>query len=618
MNTFTLRHLCFTGPRRASAVVEFSDGLNVIYGPSNTGKSSILDAIDFMLGRSDVPKELPEHKGYDEIFLGVCFRDGAEFTLCRSIKGGDYKLLEGLHFNLPEGVSHQILKAKAATKKIESVSNFFLKRIDLFGAKLKKNARNEKKSLTLRTLLPLFFINEREIQSEDSPFISGQRTEKTYEISRLRYLLTGVDDSSLVEEKLQIEARISSSARVGLLGDLVDDMKKKIVEAASEDTSLEDLSNQLASLEKSIETANSSLSLHQESYHDVLARKNYEQSQFKDLSERSAEVETMIARFGLLLRHYDSDIERLDGIIESGSLIGALPDANCPLCGASPEDHNEHHTCESDINQVTTAARAEREKVLLLRQELAGTVEQLKSEKIQLSEDVSTQREKLDVSSRELQALQPDLTASRNNYSELVSKKSKVSRAIELFVSLEELEERLSEDTEISASETETTDNVVPETSLFELAKDIKFFLTEWSLPNSSAVYFSGDTNDIVIDGKHRRSNGKGHRSITHAAVTLGLARHLQRAEMPHTGFVVLDSPLIAFEEPDAVDEISHTDLNKKFFDCLEEWGGMQTIVFENKKSVPDNIDNYSNVIQFTQNENLGRYGFFPLADTGS
>lgn len=178
MSTFTLRHLCFSGPRRKPAVVTFSDGLNVVYGPSNTGKSSILEAIDFMLGREEVPKELPEHLGYEEIFLGIRFLGGADFTLCRSIKGGDYKLLEGLHFSIPEGLKFEVLKAKSATKKLESVSNFLLKRIDLFGAKLKKNARNEKKSLTLRTLLPLFFINERDIQGENSPFISVQYTEK--------------------------------------------------------------------------------------------------------------------------------------------------------------------------------------------------------------------------------------------------------------------------------------------------------------------------------------------------------------------------------------------------------------------------------------------------------
>ncbi|WP_028223506.1 AAA family ATPase [Paraburkholderia oxyphila] len=43
---FRLRFLGFFGP----ATVAFGAGLNGIYGASNTGKSFIVEAIDFMLG----------------------------------------------------------------------------------------------------------------------------------------------------------------------------------------------------------------------------------------------------------------------------------------------------------------------------------------------------------------------------------------------------------------------------------------------------------------------------------------------------------------------------------------------------------------------------------------
>ncbi|ENI4023168.1 AAA family ATPase [Pseudomonas aeruginosa] len=46
-------HLCFLGffgPNKEPACVSFGAGLNVIYGASNTGKSFIVEAIDFMLG----------------------------------------------------------------------------------------------------------------------------------------------------------------------------------------------------------------------------------------------------------------------------------------------------------------------------------------------------------------------------------------------------------------------------------------------------------------------------------------------------------------------------------------------------------------------------------------
>ena len=45
---FRLRFLGFFGPQKSPATVTFGAGLNVIYGASNTGKSFIVEAIDFI------------------------------------------------------------------------------------------------------------------------------------------------------------------------------------------------------------------------------------------------------------------------------------------------------------------------------------------------------------------------------------------------------------------------------------------------------------------------------------------------------------------------------------------------------------------------------------------
>ena len=91
-----IRFICFTGPKKESAEINFGSGLNLIYGPSNTGKSSVLDGIDFMLGKEKPLKELPEHEGYDQIYLGVEFSNSECFTFVRSIEGGDFECFEGL------------------------------------------------------------------------------------------------------------------------------------------------------------------------------------------------------------------------------------------------------------------------------------------------------------------------------------------------------------------------------------------------------------------------------------------------------------------------------------------------------------------------------------------
>jgi len=76
-----IRFIVFVGPTKESAEIEFGSGLNLIYGPSNTGKSSVIDGIEFMLGAETPLKELPEHEGYDQVILGVEFSNTECFTL---------------------------------------------------------------------------------------------------------------------------------------------------------------------------------------------------------------------------------------------------------------------------------------------------------------------------------------------------------------------------------------------------------------------------------------------------------------------------------------------------------------------------------------------------------
>lgn len=57
MNGIRLRHLVFTGPNVEPAELEFGDGLNIVFGASNTGKSFASKAILFALGAST---KLPE------------------------------------------------------------------------------------------------------------------------------------------------------------------------------------------------------------------------------------------------------------------------------------------------------------------------------------------------------------------------------------------------------------------------------------------------------------------------------------------------------------------------------------------------------------------------------
>ena len=69
MSGFLIRHLCFFGPDKETAGLDFEPGLNVIRGASDTGKSLVAESLDFMFGQQYPIRHIPERDGYDRIRL---------------------------------------------------------------------------------------------------------------------------------------------------------------------------------------------------------------------------------------------------------------------------------------------------------------------------------------------------------------------------------------------------------------------------------------------------------------------------------------------------------------------------------------------------------------------
>lgn len=609
-----IRFIVFIGPVKESAEIEFGSGLNLVYGPSNTGKSSVLDGIDFMLGTEKPLKELPEHEGYDQVILGVKFSKSDHFTFIRSIEGGDYECFEGLHKRKPLDIEPVILRAKSETKKIKSISSFILEKVNLSNKKLKKNAQNGLVSLTLRNSLDLAIVNEANIQKESSPYISTQYTQITEHKSRLKFILTGVDDSSLLPAEVEKKA-LSRAAKIEVLKELIEEQGKSLGDISTLEDSLTELRQQDERLSQTILEERSTLDANEEKYNSLVRNRAALRDELELKSIRINEVVEMLSRFKLLQKQYASDIARLESISETGILLEALPSEKCPTCGRLVSEDKTHQDCDKDIKYVVAAAVSEKSKVEGLNGELRFTVNNLSSELESIREQLPDIEEKISSIGKELAVVNPELDEQRTNYTELFNLKSELDDSIKQHEQLMLLTRKKVE-LENSAPKKESkgkeeSERTLPTSALFKLSKEVRGFLQEWGLPNSNDVHFDKETGDFVINGKHRISNGKGHRAITHAAATLGLMKYTEENELPHLGFAILDSPLLAYEEPDdEADDLSDTDVNIKFFDSLAGWKSKQIIVFENKKSIPNKYSSGRQVTQFTK-KNSGRYGFF-------
>lgn len=321
-------------------------------------------------------------------------------------------------------------------------------------------------------------------------------------------------------------------------------------------------------------------------------------------------------RFTLLDQHYTSDVGRLKGIEEAGSLLVAFGEAACPLCGAMPEHHRLNEDCDGNVDAVVSAARAEAAKIELRQTELKETVATLQREAKGFERRIPRIEADLHRISQEIETIvAPKLRRIRTAYGTLADKKGEVREALSLYNTLKGLEDRrmklLAE--EDADSPTNAADIGLSTSTVDKFAELILSILKDWHFPEVERVHFDLKTRDLVINGKSRVSYGKGLRAITQAAFTVGLLEFCRQNETPHPGFVILDSPLLSYREPDSQDDdLRGTDLDTCFYEHLEKANPDRQFIIVENTDPPLDVQGSSHATKFPGSETIGRFGLFP------
>jgi predicted nuclease with TOPRIM domain len=616
MSGFLLRYIAYFGPDKPPAALSLEPGLNVICGASETGKSFIVESIDFMLGQENPVRDIPERDGYDRIRLAVESAGWPPLTLDRSVEGGHFRAYEEL---LSEGSPEseaRTLRWKHSAARQDTLSYALLERTGLTLKVLRRNAAGDTRSLSFRDLARLCVVTEVEIQGRGSPLLSGQYTTATAEYAAFKLLLTGADDSALVSARGVSGRREQETGKIELLDEMIEDLQANLDEEGAVE---EELNDQLARLEKSISDKNEALSDVQKGLDALLERRGNAARELRNRKARLVEIDELVGRFQLLDSHYQTDLNRLEAIHESGSLFVHLEQKPCPLCGALPGDQHLNSDCEGNTKAVVEAADAEMVKINRLRRELSDTVSSLTAERNKLEESLLQFEEEYKACEQELSEIAaPAVSAERASYNQLVSERAevrltldKINRLKRLMAQRAEFEGEVSE----AGGGPSTTRTQVSKNVLDDFAQTIESILQEWHFPNASRVFFDESKRDFQIDGKDRGSTGKGLRAITHAAVKIGLMEFCRERDLPHPGFVVLDSPLLAYWKPEGDDDdLRGTDLKEMFYRYLLGLHKDNQVIIVENQHPPDFVYEEGNVTVFTKNPHQGRYGFFPIS----
>lgn len=609
--------LMFTGPERAPVFVDFGTGVNIIWGASNTGKSFVRKSIDYLLG-GELPTLPPEGQGMDNYLLWLTLPGDNKVTLRASALGGNIYKADGHLEAVSEGSpGYELFSRKHVGSP--NVSSYLLSSVGYREAQLLKNERAEKSPFSLRVVMRYLLVDETRMIDEKSLLLAHHTAITSEDKGLLKFLLTGVDGSSIPQVRSGDQLKAAKDGQIELLSQMADQLRKVIDDTVETDAmvaNLEAAEREKADLLEVVEERQSNLDtlvLGERSLSDEIQRHQ----------ARIAELKALMIRFEELARVYNSDIDRLEGLEEGGFLLQRFATINCPLCGASP-DHQEHDHGLGAVEEQRHAVEVEIDKIRVEARDLADALADAAAEIVEVEQLIEAANARLDevrlarieaeqkeVSARSIflgaSARCEKLEADLDNRRRVTDLEGQIARIKATTVKARQRAEGIDVNLDLSNSESH------------QLSTVVKQVLKAWNYPGADALHFDKGDQDIVVDGKRRRDNGAGVRALLHAAFKVGVLIYCIDNGRPHPGFVILDSPLFAYRPAeerfedlgDDEMELRKADVATHFYQHLQSMADKaQFIVIENHKSDQDVVTPYNNY-QFTKNKSIGRAGLF-------
>ena len=588
--SFYIEKIIVTGSGKTDSIIELSNGVNIIYGPSNTGKTYIVKCIDYMFGSEREPIDIST--GYQYIKIIVRTQCGP-ITMSRKI--GENKIeVSSNDNNVPSG---KYATKASRTNYDKTINSVWLSLIGINDLHLVISNENYKKQiLSWRTFSHMFMLIETKIISEYSAILSGRDTSNTAVIASLIFLLSGQDfaetetkDTKEIKEAKKNAVKAYINKELFRLSERNQELLAQLKENPNIDIAVE-IEKIMAEISTNEKRINSSIEENQK----ILA-------QLYEKNENLSECNVLLNRYDELTTQYDADLKRLNFIVDGEANLNASFSTHCPLCDGEV-------VVKKNQNYID-AAKSDYKKIKLQAKDLESASKELRSEKLSLEQEIGTLMAKKksieELIEKELKPQVFNLKEKLSAYKDAIE----CQKEIDILKKLSEqktadmIENDTDEESELKFKVKEHLDY----SFINELSNGIKSFLENCNYDNLLSVIFDKADMDIVINGKKKSSNGKGYNAYFNSVVAIVLSRYMESKAKYSPDFLVLDSPILSLKEKETK-KPSETMRNTLFENIVDNQKGIQTIVIENE--IPEINYKDANIIHFTKEKNNGRYGF--------
>lgn len=606
---FVIKKLQLTGYGQKPAIIQLEKGLNLITGPSDCGKSYIFQCINYMLGASTIPKQIPEAKYYEDALLEIFDYQGNPYTLQRSIKGGNFRLYETEIKNISEASEFKTLGSKHDSDDENTVSAFFLKLNKLYNKKVRTNARGATRSVSYRDIIKFLMVSETRITTEDSVIHTDSIINKTVESNIFKLITTGRDDSGVIAI-LPKKEKDKRTGKVELLDEIITEIDNELTNEEA-NLSTEEIKKNIEKLDKSFSELKNRYSKLNVQFKVLEEKRNLELSKIRVKQSREKVLNELYKRSSLLKNQYETDISRLKSTIETSTLLLGNHTFNneCPLCKNKIKEK-----CKDDqVNKIIDSCEFEIRKIVSLLNELIQSEKVILNETEELKIAIDEIQNSIDNYSNEINegvgkeideiiSLMQKMTQKRSRLNDILNLKNRYKKF---------LDQRNQVHSSIPKSNAKAEFDSISTSSLTDFCNYYKKVLEGINFPELTSVSFSEENNDFVISGNDRKLSGKGIRAIVYACFIVTVNEYINDKKYS-LGVPVLDSPLVTYKKRNANSEEIPVDLAMDFYRYISRNKNITQFIIIENEDPPNDIKNNINHIEFGSSPNSIRKGFIP------
>ena len=570
--------------------LDLYQGLNVVYGSSNTGKSIVVECIDYALGDKDYNIELD---GYDTIYITIV-HDSGEVTFLRKL-GETRVAVESNNTLIKSGIYPIKRKSKSHENDLY-LDDLLLELNDIpIRQKIVVSTEWKTQNFTFRTCLNSFLIKQENIIRRESPYLPLNNSAQGSYKSGLLFLWTGntYDKNSNGDDK---NWRIRKSAIEGFTEELLEKVNKDYPEL-----------EQKAKVDPTELEKNIKITLDEISNNEALLSKLFNENKalgtkLYQLDDDLAECNNLLTKYQALNTQYLADEKRLEFVIEGENHSLDLEDnMTCPFCNGKLEKGTKDSCAEAAEKELLKLAPKIKDLEITTKN-IVSQITDLKNEREKI---VADRKDVLNKINYEIKPLISKLQADIDEYKKAIedAKEAKIVMSLkkQYKEKLDELNSQVKQKNDLKFNVMAYYSQII---SNLEEEYNRLLHLANYDFKDKPIF----ENFDFVIDGKHKRPQGQGWRAYLNGLACLALYNSLWDNGVYPMPFLIMDSPIQSLVEKEkiAVDESMRTGL----FKCLKEASApKQVIVIENR--LPEGLD-YSDVhlIKFTKDETTGRYGF--------